>query len=45
MSDRQRTAKGIMSENLSKESLYSLLEEKMNRINKEVEELDKKVNK
>lgn len=45
MSDRQRTAKGIMSENISKESLYSLLEEKMNRINKEVEELDKKVNK
>jgi hypothetical protein len=45
MSDRRRTAKGIMSENISKESLYSLLEEKMNRINKEVEELDDKVNK
>lgn len=44
MSDRQRTAKGIMSETPSKESLYSLLEQRMNRINKEVIELDEKVN-
>jgi hypothetical protein len=40
--DMKRTAKGLM-ESDSRENLYSLLEAKMNRINKEVKDLSKKV--
>ncbi len=43
--DMNRIAKGIMTESQSKENLYSLLEQKLLKINKEVQELEDKIDK